>query len=273
MRQNYYGQVAAAFDRAAESYRRDYSANPVMAWLVDDTFKLLGRLFPAGARLLEIGCGTGEMALRLAEAGRFVTATDIAPAMVAEARQVAAASPARDRLAWTVAPAGELAGQIAGPFDGAYSNFGPLNCEPNLAAVVQMLASLLAPGGAFLCSVMNRWCAWEIVWELLHARPRRASRRLARGWAPAHMSAGEGQAPSTLPVRYFTPGEFVAAFRPAFRAEALLGYPVAIPPPALATRWPTAPDRLAALERRIRGLPGCRALGDHFLVVLRREGG
>jgi ubiquinone/menaquinone biosynthesis C-methylase UbiE len=83
MTQRYYADVATAFDRAAGNYARDYAANPVMAWLGNDTFDRLCRLFPPGSRLLEIGCGTGEMALRLAEAGRTVVATDIAPGMIA----------------------------------------------------------------------------------------------------------------------------------------------------------------------------------------------
>ena len=273
MTQRYYADVATAFDRAAGSYARDYASNPVMAWLGDDTFDRLCRLFPPGSRLLEIGCGTGEMALRLAEAGRAVVATDIAPGMVARAQDTAATSPARDRLVWLATPAAEIGELVAGPFAGAYSNLGALNCEPNLSEFVRSLAGLLAPGGAFLCSVMNRWCAWEIAWGLLHGRPREATRRLARrkGWAPARMSAGEGQAPSIIQVRYFTPGEFASAFRAYFRVETVLGYPVLIPPPYLAARFPGGPARLSSPERRVHAWPGFRSLGDHFLLVLRRR--
>ena len=91
---DYYARVAHAFDRAAASYGADYVANPIMAWLEDDTFAQLCRLFPPGSRLLEIGCGTGDMALRLAGAGREVVATDISPAMIAQAQSAAASHPA-----------------------------------------------------------------------------------------------------------------------------------------------------------------------------------
>ncbi len=265
-----YRQVAAAFDRAAASYSADYAANPIMAWLYDDTYALLDRLIPPRGRVLEIGCGTGEMALRLATSGRTVVATDISPGMIAAARAAAADHPAGGRVTWHAVPGGEIAGVAAGPFDAAYSNFGPLNCEPQLGQVARSLAELLPPAAPFVCSVMGRICAWEIAWGLLRLRPREALRRLPRGWLQARMSAGPGEAPSTMPVRYYTPGEFARAWAPYFRPDVTLGYPVIIPPPYLAGRFPRAAQRLAGLERRVRGWPGFRSLGDHFLMILRR---
>lgn len=46
---------------------------------------------PPGARVLEIGCGTGRTACHLAKTGAVVTAVDIHPKMVAKARLRAAA--------------------------------------------------------------------------------------------------------------------------------------------------------------------------------------
>ena len=268
---DYYNRVATAFDRAAAAYIEEYAANPIMAWLTEDTFDRLCQLFPPGSRLLEIGCGPGEMAVRLAEAGRSVVASDIAPAMIAQAERRGAASPARSRLTWLIAPAGEIGAHVQGLFDGAYSNFGPLNCEPDLARFAGALAQLVRPGAAFLCSVMNRTCAWEIMWGLIRLRPRTAFRRLGRGWQMARMSAGPGAPQTEFPVRFYSPGEFAATMGPAFRVERIAGYPVLIPPPYLAGRLGQAASRLAGLERRLAGLPGLRALGDHFLIVLRRQ--
>ena len=192
---DYYARVAHAFDRAAGSYQRDYAANPIMAWLEDDTFAQLCRLFPPGSRLLEIGCGTGEMALRLAEAGREVVATDISPAMIAQAQSAAASHPACDRVTWLVAPAAAIdatgllsSGPLGAGFDGAYQQLRAIELRAEPGGCGSNLAALLPAGAAFLCSVMNRWCAWEIAWGLARLRPREAARRLGRGWRPgAHV--------------------------------------------------------------------------------------
>ena len=268
---DYYDRAAAAFDRAAAAYDREYSANPIMAWLTEDTFARLCRLFPAHSRLLEIGCGTGALAARLAEAGRTIVATDISPAMIAQARRRSPAWPAADRLTWLTVPAGQVGEHVRGPFDGAYSNFGPLNCEPDLPRFGAALAELLRPGATFMASVMNRICAWEIFWELARLRPRQAMRRLGSGWQMARMSAGPAEPATELPVRFYSPGEFAAAIGPAFRTEQVVGYPFIIPPPYLAARLPHAVERLAGLERRLCGLPPFRSLGDHFLIVMRRK--
>ncbi len=267
----YYAKVASAFDRVAATYHADYAANPIQAWLEEESFQLLAKLLPPVGRVLEIGCGAGEMAVRLAEAGFTVVATDISPVMIAQAQASAAHSPAHERITWLAAPAGALAGRVMGAFDAAYSGFGPLNCEPDLGQVAESLAALIRPGGWFICSVMNRWCLWEVAWGLLRLRPREALRRLGRGWVQARMSAGPGQPASTIPVRYYTPGSFARYFARCFVPELVWGFPVLIPPPYLAGRFPAAVRKLASAEHHLRGRRGFRALGDHFLLALRRK--
>lgn len=58
---------------------------------------LLERWTPKGARVLEVGCGTGREARRLAERGADVLATDASEAMLEEARRTAAGLPAEVR--------------------------------------------------------------------------------------------------------------------------------------------------------------------------------
>lgn len=62
---------------------------------------LIGRIFqrhlpslglPAGARILDVGCGTGSLAIRLARAGFTVVGIDSSPDMVARARSKLAAA-------------------------------------------------------------------------------------------------------------------------------------------------------------------------------------
>ena len=79
--------------------------------------------------------------------------------------------------------AADSAGGEATGFDGAYSNFGALNCLPDLRAVSAALAPRLRPGGLLVAAVIGRHCPWELVFYLL--RGDRVERRAVKvGTAP-----------------------------------------------------------------------------------------
>lgn len=274
MSQPYYHQVAEAFDQAAQNYDELYQGNQVMAWMRQESLAVLQETFPPGSHLLEIGCGTGEEALALAGQGYSIVATDISPAMIELCRRKAAAK-GSPGIAWRVVPAGQMEGLLAehGPatFDGAYASFGGLNCEPDLAPVATTVARLLRPGARLVCSIMGRWCAWEIAWGLLHLRPREAFRRLGQNWIGAGLASPGGTL--SVPVRYYTPRSFARAFEPHFRVGATRGLPVLLPPPYLdhiLERHPGLLPRLARAERRVRDRFPFHSLGDHFLLIMER---
>jgi ubiquinone/menaquinone biosynthesis C-methylase UbiE len=273
-RSTYYAQVSGAFDRAAQTYDELYQGNPLMAWMRGESLAELRAAFSPGSLLLEVGCGTGEEALALSRSGYRVVATDISPAMIRTARAKAEAEGATN-VTWHARPAGQLEALAddyqPGGFDGAYASFGGLNCEPHLEQVAAALACLLRPGGALVCSVMNRWCAWEIGWYLLRLRPRQAFRRLGKGWLPAGLASAGGSL--AVPVRYYSPPGFARFFAPHFRVQKVHALPILLPPPYLAhlfDRKPALFARLETLERRLRGRFPFYALGDHFLIVLVR---
>lgn len=272
MSQPYYHQVAQAFDQAAQNYDDLYQSNQIMAWMRQESLAALQAAFPPGSHLLEIGCGTGEEALVLAHRGYSIVATDISPAMIETCRRKAATqgSPA---VEWRAVPAGQVDTLLdeydPAAFDGAYASFGALNCEPNLEAVAATLACLLRPGSRVVCSIMGRWCAWEIAWGLLHLRPRQAFRRLGQDWIGAGLASPGGTL--SVPVRYYTPGSFARAFKLHFRVSAVSGLPVFLPPPYLdhvLVRHPALFPRLARVERSLRDRLPFYLLGDHFLLIM-----
>ncbi|MGW3247106.1 class I SAM-dependent methyltransferase [Streptomyces sp. NPDC001070] len=81
--------LRAVFDEDAELYDRARPGYP--AALFDDLAES-GGLGP-GARVLEIGCGTGQATVPLAERGCRITAVELGPAMAAVARRRLAGFP------------------------------------------------------------------------------------------------------------------------------------------------------------------------------------
>ena len=274
---DFYDRISGAFDQAAGTYDEVYQANRVMAWMRQESLATLRHTFKPGSRLLEVGCGTGEEALALSREHYTIVATDLSPAMIETARAKARAS-GNDRVTWLDLPAGRLADLPAdagpAPFDGAFSSFGALNCEPDLDRVAHGLHRLLCPGAKLVCSVMNRFCAWEIAWGLVHLRPKQAFRRLAGSWIEAGLASPEGRL--TVASRYYGPRGFARAFAPHFRLQRVRAFPVLIPPPYLSHLWDRAPTLFARLEnseRRLSALFPFSHLGDHSLLVLTRDKG
>ncbi|HKF98720.1 MAG TPA: methyltransferase domain-containing protein, partial [Steroidobacteraceae bacterium] len=71
-----------AFDSVAADYDGERGNNALIQDMRMEMWRWLDSTFPPGSRLLDLGCGTGLDAVRMAQHGHFVTATDWSPAMV-----------------------------------------------------------------------------------------------------------------------------------------------------------------------------------------------
>lgn len=268
--------TARAFDAVASHYDAAYGpqGNAVMTWMRGESLELLKATFPHGSSLLEIGCGTGEEAVALARAGRSVLATDISPKMAAIAQAKAQAAGLGDRVTALATSAGGVGSlQPTSPFDGAYASFGALNCEPHLERLGAALTRLIRPGGAFVCSVMGRYCPFEMAWFLLHGRLRLAFRRLDPSWQSASV-AGPESVVAHVVTRYLTVKDLKRALSSTFAVEQTRSLPLLLPPPYLDgvfQKYRGLFDVLEPVERHLSRRWPWRLLGDHIALVLRRR--
>ena len=259
----------AAFNRAADTIETTAMRNPVNAWMRKASRRELLATFPAGAALLEIGCGTGADAMCLGERGYRVAALDISDRMVELAREgIAARDLERTVLVWRgrlCDVVQELAGCPWYPFDGAYANFS-LAYEESLREIARAVRNLLKPGGWFVFTVPNKLCMSEPVVALGRLNLREVLGRFREPrWATIQGSSFQ--------VRAYTPGQVRKLLQGLFAIRGIAGLPVFMPPPSL---YHSAFDRfwgtLESFDDHLAARFPWRLLGESTMFRVRRVG-
>lgn len=133
--------------------------------------------------VLEVGCGTGSSALRLAPFCRSYRATDAASEMIAIANEKLARAPDA-RLQFAVDNAAVGDGESANRYDRVLA-FNVLHLVEDLAATIEACASALRPGGLLISKTP---CLREMNWLLPNVAVPLA--RLV-GMAPNVLNLGE----------------------------------------------------------------------------------
>jgi ubiquinone/menaquinone biosynthesis C-methylase UbiE len=213
-----------AFDAAAAGYDAAFTQTRLGIWLRDMVRQRVRALYSPGQQVLELGCGTGEDAVWLAQNGLHVVATDASPVMLEIARAKVASAGVAGNVELELLNLNDTRTWSPGrTFDGVLSNFGPLNCLYERVPLAQALARWLRPGGWVALVVMGPLCPWEIAWHLLHGQARVALRRF-RGGATARVGG------VSLPIWYPSSRRMRAEFAPFFFHVQTVGIGVWLPP-------------------------------------------
>ena len=257
-----------AFDTAAPVYDQTYEQLHGIRRLRRLISQVYDRYFAPGQHLLELNCGTGTDAIEQARKGVHVLATDVSPAMIHEVKRKLRDARLEHMITPRVLSYHDLHLLKGSIFDGAYSNMGGLNCTAEMGEIARHLAGLIRPGGYFIATVMTDFCLWETAAFLSRLQIRNALRRRKRGGVSAHLHGG------TVQTYYYSPDMFASHFAPYFERIQLTGLNILTPPPNSTRVYDRFPDFVWALEGiddKISGLPVFSAIGDHFLMVLRRK--
>lgn len=95
-------EVESLFSQKASTWTEKYSVEGPLRYRLDAFKKQLGELVSPPAKVLDLGCGTGNLACHLSACGFAVSACDISSKMVERARETNHGA----SVNWSVLPAG-----------------------------------------------------------------------------------------------------------------------------------------------------------------------
>jgi SAM-dependent methyltransferase len=135
----------------------DYPPRASLSWLRaraerSEFARLIDRAIPADARIVEMGCGTGQMSLYLARAQRVIIGADLTRASLRLAVE-AARHFELDQVQFIETDL-HYPGIRAGVFDVVYSS-GVLHHTPDPSAAFARIVRLARPGGMIVLGVYN----------------------------------------------------------------------------------------------------------------------
>ncbi len=242
--------LPSGFDAESSAYEAHWDDDPVGRLQRRRVHALLDAVVPCGARVLDIGCGTGTDAQHLTRRGCDVVGFDPSPAMVAKARR--RCPTARFEIAAATSPPG-------GAFDAALSNFGALNGCEDLRPVATPLADRLVASAPFVLVLLAPFAPVELA-TLVWGDWSTATRR-------SRPTANVGNA--EVPIWYHGKRAVLDAFGGAFRVETRHSIGVALP--RAGSRFAAFANAFDPLDRVLGSMSGVRRCGDHVVYVLRRR--
>jgi ubiquinone/menaquinone biosynthesis C-methylase UbiE len=259
-----FNSINKAFSKQSLNYDRDDETSAILQWMRKIVRAHVSFYLKPGNKMLELNAGTGLDALYFSQQGYEVHSTDLSDGMVKEIEEKIKRFDLAGKLSCEQCSYTELDKLKNQRFEYVFSNFGGLNCIPDLQAVIKNLPALLTPGAYITFVIMPPVCPWEMAF-MLKGNFGKAFRRMRKGGVSAHL---EGEYFQTY---YFTPSEVVKKFGKNFKEISLQGLASISPPPHsvdFQKRFPSVYNSLTKVDEKISFLFPFNRWADHFILTM-----
>ncbi|MGC4022303.1 MAG: class I SAM-dependent methyltransferase [Cyclobacteriaceae bacterium] len=254
--------VNVAFTKQSDHFDAEDLANPILQRWRKKIYNHTDLFLKPNSRMLELNAGTGIDALRFAQCGHSVHATDLSDGMIKKIKEKIDKNSLNKNISVQQVSFEKL-NTVNGKFDFVFSNFGGLNCTNDLEKVVVHLPQLLNEGAFVTWVIMPKVSPWEWSW-VLKGKLKEAFRRFNSKGVKANL---EGEIFTTY---YYSLGEIKKSFGPKFKLIRCEGLGVISPPPSainFVKKSPRLTNFLNHMDEGIRKRFPFNRWGDHLIVT------
>jgi ubiquinone/menaquinone biosynthesis C-methylase UbiE len=255
--------VNRAFSKQSLHYDQEDKGNIVLRDMRLQVYQHVAKYLQPESHILELNAGTGIDAIHFVKKGHRIHATDLSDGMIAQIKKKIEINNLHDAFSCQQLSYDQL-DQITGKkFDYVFSNFGGLNCIPDLSLVANNLPALLKPGAYVTWVIMPPVCPWELVGLVKHGK--KAFRRFHKNGVKSHL---EGEFFTTY---YHSLSDIKSAFDNRFHFIETEGLAALSPQPHrgdFPVKHPSVYKNLRKLDRVVRNQFPFNRWADHIIVTM-----
>ncbi len=259
--------VGEAFGRQSVIFDDLYDSNPIVGYMREQIRAEVLKNVQPGDHLMELNAGTATDAIFFARQGIKVDASDISEGMVIKSNEKIRRYHLEDWVTFSQMSFEDL-DKKEGTFDHVYSNFGGLNCTPNIDKVLHSILAKLKPGKTATLVIMPPITIWERLhffigkWEVATRRKRKER--------PSKASI-EGQ---PFQCWYYDPYKLVKRLKHQVSGYSITGLCIFVPPSFLQwfpRRLPLIYKFLIFVDSLILKINPFNRVGDYFILTLTKK--
>lgn len=260
---NQFDNVNKAFTRQSVTYDEYDWLNPTLTWMRKQVMNHTIKFLRPGDKILELNSGTGIDAEFFSSRGHKVHCTDLSDGMVEQMKKKFSNEKFSGKI--TVQQCSFTQLDIIGQkkFNFIFSNFGGLNCIPDLGEVTKFFFQLLNNKGRVCLVILPPFCPWELV-QVFRGKFTFAFRRLHKDGVLANV---EGIKFKTF---YFSAKDVMQALGSNFKLLKVESLALFTPIPQMEKiprKYPSVVKTLNKMDELISGIFPFNRIGDHIIVT------
>lgn len=258
-----FDNINKAFSRQSILYDDYDEHNTTLTWMRRQVRKHALKYLRPNDKILELNSGTGLDAEFFAQKGFSVHCTDLSDGMIEQMKKKFSTGEFSDKITIQQYSFTELYKIENRKFDFIFSNFGGLNCIPDLRKSTKYFPSLLNKNGRVCLVILPPVCPWELI-HLFRGKIKFAFRRFNKGGTMANV---EGVKFKTY---YFSAQNVMRSLGNDFKLLKLESLAVFTPIPQIEKipkNFPALAKFLNKMDERISGVFPFNRIGDHIIVT------